>query len=206
MLAPRILVFAGPNGSGKSTITRRCHIVGFYVNADEIANVRNCPPLQAAEIATATLQYLVAQELDFTMETVLSTYRNIELLEGACQKGYEITCIYVLTKNPSINADRVETRVIAGKHPVQPREGETMREAVIRRYYNAMRLIPALCKVCSRILFYDNTPERGQGEPDLIAEINEGNAKIFPSSLWTEEEIENLLAGKYLLNSKESKK
>lgn len=200
MQKPRILVFAGPNGSGKSTITGQYPLVGQYVNADEIEKVLKCDPLLAAKIATATREFFLANGMDFTMESVMSTTRNIELLRLAVEKGYIVMCVYVLTKDPQINVQRVNKRVLNGAHAVSPRQGETMEDAVKRRYYSAMRLIPDLCKVCSRILIFDNTMEKGIGEPALIAEINNGNVTIQPSTVWSEEEIQLLLAGKHLLD------
>lgn len=203
MQKPRILVFAGPNGSGKSTITGQYPLVGHYVNADEIENVLKCDPLLAAKIATVTREYFLENGMDFTMESVMSTTRNIDLLRLAGEKGYIVMCVYVLTKDPQINVQRVNRRVLSGAHAVSPRKDETMEDAVKRRYYSAMRLIPDLCKVCSRILIFDNTMEKGNGEPALIAEINNESVTIHPSTVWSEEEIHLLLAGKHMLDKDE---
>ena len=78
-----LMVVAGPNGSGKSTITSEIQIRGYYINADEIQREKACDPLEAAKIATATREYMVDNNLDFTFETVLSTTRNFKLIEKA---------------------------------------------------------------------------------------------------------------------------
>ena len=95
-------MFAGPNGSGKSTITERIRIIGKYVNADEIKRQLDCSDLESAVVAEATREYLLKNKKDFTFETVLSTPRNIDLMERAKVAGYQVVCIYILTKNPEI--------------------------------------------------------------------------------------------------------
>lgn len=92
-----IQVFAGPNGSGKSTITGEVPVIGMYVNADEIQRYLECTPLEAAQNAEALREYCLENDIDFTMETVLSTPRNIKLLQRAKEQGCRIICFYVLT-------------------------------------------------------------------------------------------------------------
>jgi len=115
---PRILAFAGPNGSGKSTITRGIPICGIYVNADDIRRISQCTDLEAAQEAEQIRQILLNTRKDFTFETELSTDRNIDLLRKAKEQEYEIHAVFVLTNNPSINVERVISRVRAGGHPV----------------------------------------------------------------------------------------
>lgn len=100
---PKILVFAGPNGSGKSTITRMAKVVGQYVNADDIKRTTLCSDLEAAVRAENLRKMLLEKKVDFTFETVLSTERNLRLLEKVKDKGYFIQCIYVLTAKVNIN-------------------------------------------------------------------------------------------------------
>ena len=87
---PCLLVFAGPNGSGKSTITRNIPLCGLYVNADEIKRISGCTDLEAAQEAEQLREALLASGKDFTFETVLSTDRNLNLLERAKEKGYRL--------------------------------------------------------------------------------------------------------------------
>ena len=112
---PRILVFAGPNGSGKCTITKNIPLCGLYINADEIKRISGCSDLEAAQEAEQLRECLLASDKDFTFETVLSTERNLKLLERARKKGYEIFAVFVLTRNISINIHRfkIECRRVA---------------------------------------------------------------------------------------------
>ena len=85
---PEIMVFAGPNGSGKSTITRMAKTVGSYINADDIKKSSLCSDIQAAVIAEKLREDAVERNEDFTFETVLSTDRNLKLIQKAKEKGY----------------------------------------------------------------------------------------------------------------------
>lgn len=201
MNKPKILVFAGPNGSGKSAVTNSEQIVGFYVNADEIEKARDCTPLEAAKIAEATRGYFVDHMLSFTMETVLSTTRNIDLLARARSLGFEITCIYVTTNNPAINVARAKLRLQNTKHGVGMEKGKVDEQKIIDRYHRAMKLIPQLCEVCDRLLVYDNSLDRDIGKPSLIAEIQDGKVSVYPSSIWTESAIKSFLSGEYMPDS-----
>ena len=61
---------------------------------------------------------LLEKKADFTFETVLSTERNLHLLQEAKNTGYQIHCIYVLTCNADINVARIKSRVLVGGHDV----------------------------------------------------------------------------------------
>ena len=185
-----LMVVAGPNGSGKSTITSEIQIKGYYINADEIQREKECDPLEAAKIATATREYMVDNNLDFTFESVLSTTRNFKLIEKAKISGYKVICIYVLTNDPEINIARVEARVKKGGHNVPP---EKIRE----RYHRAMKLFPRLFTLCDELYVYDNSYERGEGEPERIISLQNGMITLSPTSKWSIDNINKLCAGTY---------
>lgn len=92
----------------------------------------------------------VAQNKSFTFETVLSTDRNLKLLEKAKEKGFFIRCIYVLTSNADINVSHVESRVENGGHSVP-------EDKIRSRYKKSLALIPELVKVCDVLHIYDNS-------------------------------------------------
>ena len=136
---PEVVVFAGPNGSGKSTITRMAKIGGEYINADDI---------KAEELR----ERMIVDRKDFTFETVLSTDRNLLLLQRAKEKGYFIRGIYVLTCNADINVARVNAREALGGHGVP-------EEKIRSRYDKALALIPKFVEICDILHIYDNTQE-----------------------------------------------
>ena len=149
---PEVIVFAGPNGSGKSTITRMAKIGGEYINADDIKRTTLCTDLEAAIKAEELRERMIVERKDFTFETVLSTDRNLLLLQRAKEKGYFIRGIYVLTCNADINVARVNAREALGGHGVP-------EEKIRSRYDKALALIPKFVEICDILHIYDNTQE-----------------------------------------------
>lgn len=148
---PEIVVFAGPNGSGKSTFTEILRPKGIpYINADDIQRALGCENLEAAKLAEARRESCLAAQQSFCFETVLSTERNLLLLQRAKEKGYFIRCYYVLTSSPYINVARVSGRVSAGGHDVPV-------DKIISRYHRALGLVPKLVPVCDVCHIYDNS-------------------------------------------------
>lgn len=86
---PIVLVFAGPNGSGKTTATKALPVIGAYVNADDLKMKFGLSDLEAAQQAEALRNELLNSGADFTFETVMSTDRNLILLQKAKSLGYE---------------------------------------------------------------------------------------------------------------------
>lgn len=190
MKASILTVYGGPNGSGKSTITEQHKPTGPYVNADMIQKHLGCTALEAAVNAENTRELLLAQGESFTMESVLSTDRNYDLMRRAHNQDYFVHCIYVLTKNPKINMERVAARARWGGHDVPS-------EKVENRYWRAMSKIPQLFKVCDRLEIFDNSPNRGEGEPTCIVSWENGSLELFPNNIWNQEELLALVEGKY---------
>ena len=147
---PEIVVFAGPNGSGKSTFTELLKPPMDYINADEIKKNLKCTDLEAAQLAERQREEHLEQMSEFCFETVLSTERNIKLLQKARQRGYFIRCYYILTADPMINVLRVKSRVEAGGHDVP-------EDKVVTRYDKALNLVKDLVKLCDVCHIYDNS-------------------------------------------------
>ena len=138
---PEVVVFAGPNGSGKSTFTELLKPPMDYINADEIKKNLKCSDLEAAQLAEKQREEHIEQMNEFCFETVLSTERNLRLLERAKEKGYFIRCYYILTADPAINIWRVKSRVESGGHDVP-------EEKIISRYDRALGLVKDVVRVC----------------------------------------------------------
>ena len=180
---PIILVFAGPNGSGKTTVTLGLPTFGTFVNADDIKATHNITDLEAAQQAELLRNTLLDKRADFSFETVLSTERNLLLLEKAKSLGYEIQCVYVLTCNENINVARVKARFAAGGHDVP-------EDKVRVRYHRALTLIPRLLNVCNKVLIYDNSDK-----PTLIFQKENGLTVSYPNIFWSDDAIRQLLGG-----------
>jgi predicted ABC-type ATPase len=178
---PVVLVFAGPNGSGKTTLKRGLATFGTYINADDLKKEYGLSGLEAAQQAEYLRNCLLDKEVDFSFETVLSTGRNLLLLQRAKARGYEVQCIYVLTCDENINIARVRARYAAGGHDV-PEDKTRLR------YHRALALLPALIEVCDKTLVYDNSES-----PVLIFSKECEYTEIFPNSYWPEKELRKLL-------------
>jgi predicted ABC-type ATPase len=179
---PVILVFAGPNGSGKTTINRNIPVIGTYINADDIKKEHGISDIEAAQQAELLRISLVDKKADFSFETVLSTERNLLLLEKAKTLGYEVQCIYVLTCDANINVARVKARVASGGHDVP-------EEKVKTRYYRALTLLPRLINVCDMIFIYDNSGD----EPSLIYSKVYNDIIYYPNNFWIESDLHELI-------------
>lgn len=180
---PEVIVFAGPNGSGKSTFTTLLRPPVDYINADEIKKSLKCSDLEAAEIAERQREEHLANMSEFCFETVLSTERNIRLLERAKSKGYFIRCYYILTVDPYINVQRVKSRVESGGHDVP-------EEKIIARYDRALELVKKVVKISDVCHIYDNSHR----EPHRIFKKRKEECFYQPNIDWYREDIE-LLTG-----------
>ena len=177
---PEIIVFAGPNGSGKTTVTKLAKVIEPYINADEIKRTNYCSDLEAAQLAEKMRKDCVAQNKSFTFETVLSTDRNLKLLQKAKEKGFFIRCIYVLTRNPDINVSRVESRAANGGHSVP-------EDKIRSRYEKALALIPELVNVCDVLHIYDNSTL-----PFRIFKKRKSEYFYWQNEDWSKEKIQQL--------------
>lgn len=178
---PEIIVFAGPNGSGKSTVTKMAKIIEPYINADDIKRTNHCSDLDAAILAEQMRENAITNQQSFTFETVLSTDRNLKLLQKAKEKGYFIRCIYVLTKDVEINVMRVESRESSGGHGVPP-------DKIRSRYTKALNLIPQLVDICDIMHIYDNSIK-----PVRIFKKRKTEYFYWQNEFWSEEEIHKLV-------------
>lgn len=179
---PRLLVYAGPNGSGKSTVTKATSPVGLYVNADEIKKSLGCSDLEAAQRAELTREALLKAKKDFTFETVLSTDRNLNLLQAAKDAGYEITAVFVLANDSAINVARVRKRFDGGGHDVPV-------EKIISRYERSIANLSKLVRIANRTIIIDNSGTL----PDVICEVAGNSVRICENCFWDKKAILELL-------------
>jgi predicted ABC-type ATPase len=153
------------------------------VNADDIKRISQCTDLEAAQEAEQIRQMLLKSHKDFTFETVLSTDRNLNLLQKAKEQGYEIQAVFVLTNDPCINVERVKSRAKAGGHNVP-------EEKIISRYEGSLRNISKLVRIADHTRIIDNSGD----EPHLICEILNQQITIWETPLWTKKAILRLLS------------
>lgn len=123
-----------------------------YINADDIQAALKCDVYEAAVEAERQREAHLADLQNFCFETVLSTDRNLKLLQRAKEIGYFIRCYYILTADPQINIYRIKSRVEDGGHDVP-------EEKVESRYYKALELVKDVVAVCDICHIYDNSEE-----------------------------------------------
>jgi predicted ABC-type ATPase len=186
---PLLVIFAGPNGSGKSTITEQYFqdITELpYINADVIAKEKEISSLDAAIEAARQRTEAIQNKQSFIMETVLSTREKIDLMNEAKAQGYHVRLMFITTQSPSINVDRVHTRVSKGGHDVPV-------DKTFSRYEKSMNLVAEAANIADSAVIYNNSFEN----PVIIAEKNlEKGWSIYPQkppSHWTKQKINNLL-------------
>lgn len=180
---PEIVVFADPNGSGKSTFTELLRPPMDYINADEIKKILKCSDLEAAQIAEQQREDHLANMREFCFETVMSTDRNLKLLQRAKEKGYFIRCYYILTSDPIINIERVKSRVIEGGHDVPA-------DKIISRYNRALDLVKDVIMASDVCHIYDNSND----EPFRIFKKRKDKCYYQECDNWRLEDIELLTA------------
>ncbi len=182
-LQPEVIVFAGPNGSGKSTLVKNyelIHTIKKYINADDIKRVSYCTDLQAAKRAEKLRESAVNKTEDFAFETVLSTDRNLKLLQKAKEKGYFVRGFFILTVNPDVNVARVRVRVLEGGHDVP-------EDKIRTRYVKSLEMVKRLVEVCDVLHIYDNTEE-----PVRIFKKRKTKYFVFENKFWDFASIEKL--------------
>lgn len=156
------------------------NIIEPYINADDIKKATLCSDMEAAVEADRIRNFLIDKKQSFTFETVLSTDRNLKLLQRAMDNGYFIRCIYVLTADPKINVNRVAVRTAFGGHSVP-------KDKIISRYGKALDLIPELLKVCDICHIYDNSDV-----PFRIFKKRKDVYFYWENCFWNKEQISDL--------------
>jgi predicted ABC-type ATPase len=168
----RLDLVVGPNGAGKSTFVRPTLAPVLprtvFVNADLIAQQRwpDDPALHsydAARIAAATREALIARREPFIAETVFSHASKLDLLRRAAAAGYA-TVVHVMVVPEALAVARVTARVESGGHAVP-------EEKVRQRYRRLWPLVADAIVLSDTATVYDNSSRRG---PDPVAGFSHG--------------------------------
>jgi predicted ABC-type ATPase len=108
---PILVAIAGPNGAGKTTFFH-AHLASSglrFVNADVLAGELAVEPYEAARLAGALRQALVAAGESFVFETVLSdpVGDKVAFLAEAAGSGYVVVLCYIGLSGPDQSIERV---------------------------------------------------------------------------------------------------
>lgn len=182
---PNLYIIAGCNGAGKTTASYTVlpEILNCkeFVNADEIA--KGLSPfrpesvsIQAARLMLERINQLLTQNVDFAIETTLTTRSYQKTIELAKLGNYSITLLFFWLNDVNLAIERVKSSVSDGGHNIP-------EEVIIRRYYRGIsNLMQIFLKLCDYWILIDNSKRSFT----IIAEGNEGfQTTIYDDATWT---------------------
>ena len=117
----------------------------------------------ASVLADFIRHKLLASQVSFTFETVMSSPDKVAFLQKAQQAGYHTYLYFVATQDPEINVSRVQHRVQMGGHPVA-------EDKIRTRYIRSLELLPEAVAYADRAYIFDNSG----AERVWIAEVTQG--------------------------------
>ena len=117
----------------------------------------------AADVAEFIRQQLLANDISFTYETVMSHESKLAFLQQAKAQDFRVYLYFVATTDSEINISRVNVRVAQHGHFVAP-------NVIRNRYYKSLQHLKAAAKLSNRAYIWDNSGEVSV----LIAEITDG--------------------------------
>ena len=97
----------------------------------------------AADLAKFIRQQLLANDISFTYETVMSHESKIDFLQQAREKEYRVYLYFIATEDPEINVSRVNIRVAQHGHYVEP-------ALITNRYYKSLTHLKEAVKKSNR--------------------------------------------------------
>jgi predicted ABC-type ATPase len=168
----RLDLVVGPNGAGKSTfvelVLAPLRPAVPFVNADVIAAARwpEDPvghAYDAARVAAATREALIAAGEPFIAETVFSHRSKLDLIDRAQDAGYTVA-LHVLLIPLELSFQRVAHRVAAGGHAVPD-------DKIRDRYARIWPLVAEAIDRADTACVYDNSRIDG---PEEIARFAGG--------------------------------
>lgn len=105
---------------------------------------------------------LLKVNASFTFETVMSHPSKVDILDKAAALSYKTYLYFVTTSEPSVNIERIKSRIKKGGHNVS-------KDKIIQRFYRSIKLLPKAIKKCDRAFIFDNSTSL-----TLIAEFKKG--------------------------------
>ena len=190
---PKLIIVIGANGAGKSTWCRRHddQLPEHFYNADAIADglgAWNSPTNHRAarKLVDDRIERHLARNEDFGFESTYSGRSRPAIVESARGLGYETTAIFLGTRRPEINIERVAARVAA-------RTGHDVPPAEIRRRWAACpQNVARTAHAIDRIHMLDNSG----ATTDAVIRIENGEeaAQAATTPDWARELTEQIEA------------
>ncbi|MEA5401734.1 zeta toxin family protein [Arcicella sp. DC2W] len=160
MTSKNLYIIAGCNGAGKTTasfyILPNVLDCKEFVNADEIA--KGLSPfqpekvsLEAGKIMLNRIDELLAKDVDFALETTLSSKAYAKTIKKAKEKGYFVTLLFFWLESPELAKQRVKIRVSEGGHNIP-------EDVIERRYERGLKnLFEIYLPLCDNTMLFDNS-------------------------------------------------
>jgi predicted ABC-type ATPase len=150
---PVIVALAGPNGAGKTTFYH-AHLQPSglrLLNADILARQLRLDAYDAAKMAVALRESLVAQRESFVYETVFSdpVGDKLNFFKDANAAGYQVALCFIGIASPETSDQRVAMRVLQGGHDVP-------LEKLVARYPRTLANLKAAIPVLPEVIVFDN--------------------------------------------------
>ena len=109
--------------------------------------------MQAGREAIRRQEVLLAQGVDFALETTLSGNRELALMRRAQDAGYQVNLVYVGIDTPTTTLGRIAQRVASGGHAVPAAD-------VARRVARSLSQLATALTMVDRAFVLDNTGRR----------------------------------------------
>ena len=121
------------------------------------------------------IEYLMSQEVDFAIETTLSTRSYVSMIRRAQQIGYAVSLYYFWIPSADVSKARVAQRVSKGGHDIPP-------DVIERRYGRSVEnLIKRYIPICDFFTIFGNAgpvPEQ-IASGGIYLETDVSNAEIW---------------------------
>jgi len=145
---PVVVALAGSNGAGKSTFYH-AHLsqCGFrFVNADDLAAELDLGAYEAADLAAAIRNELIAQRESFVFETVLSDPHGAKVaeLERNARQGVHVVLVFIRIDSPDTSKQRVSMRAMQGGHDVPDDKLESRFDRTLANLQRAIQSLPVV--------------------------------------------------------------
>jgi predicted ABC-type ATPase len=148
-----LYLIAGANGSGKTTLAHELlkdDPALVFMNSDEIAvQISDKIGVQAGKIMLQKLAETFQSGKSFALESTISGFHHLRILEMAKKAKYEVDLIYVFLDFPEANIARIKKRVQLGGHDVPD-------DVVVRRFHKSINNFWAASRLANRWKLYYN--------------------------------------------------
>ena len=161
MEKPKYVIIAGINGAGKSTLYRlqpELFNSTERINADEILQKmggdwrKEIDNFRAMREEVKQLHDALNNCKSIHVETTLagSGKAQLNLIDEAHKKGFEVTLLYVTVNSAEMAIDRVQERVENGGHGIP-------QETIKKRYSQSYNNLPVVSFKSDNVFIYDNS-------------------------------------------------